>query len=72
MAAKDSEKSADGEEKKEDKPSTEIVKRIDDKEKGNVATAAAAALSAAAVKAKVLLVFCTGVCVHVSCHIFSY
>jgi hypothetical protein len=30
-----------------------MVKRLDDKEKGNVATAAAAALSAAAVKAKV-------------------
>jgi len=31
------------------------VKKLDDKEKGNIATAAAAALSAAAVKAKVVI-----------------
>lgn len=33
--------------------SGQVVKKLDDKEKGNIATAAAAALSAAAVKAKV-------------------
>ncbi|XP_060553884.1 SWI/SNF complex subunit SMARCC2-like isoform X2 [Ruditapes philippinarum] len=52
-STKDGEKAADGDEKKEDSgKGKEMVKRLDDKEKGNVATAAAAALSAAAVKAK--------------------
>ena len=35
--------------------SGQVVKKLDDKEKGNIATAAAAALSAAAVKAKVVI-----------------